>query len=87
MSRTSDLARELSDGCITYKDAREANPAGADEQLERLRALTMRAVARAREVGWGTVDHIVLASVLGLIQREVPEIGALLEASGWAWPQ
>lgn len=86
MSRTSDLAQQLSLACIAYRDASKTNPHAASEHLERMKNLAMDAVARAREVGWGTVDHIVLASVLGLVQEDIPALTPLLEMSGWVWP-
>lgn len=76
---STELARCLSDAALVYRAARD------DKTLAELEALAREAAAHVRRVGNGTVDHIVLSSVLKLIIAEVPSVDHVLKQSGWRW--
>jgi hypothetical protein len=47
--------------------------------------LARDAAAHVRRVGGGTVDHIVLSSVLKWIVADVPSVEQALHEAGWRW--
>jgi hypothetical protein len=55
---SAELARHLSDAALAYRAHRN------DQTLAQLESLARDAAAHVRRVGEGTVDHIVLSSVL-----------------------
>jgi hypothetical protein len=76
---STELARRLSDAAIAYRTS-------ADEQvLIELESLASAAILHVAHAGEGTVDHIVLSSVLKLIAADVPSVAHTLEQEGWRW--
>jgi hypothetical protein len=53
--------------------------------LLELESLAEAAAARVRRAGEGTVDHIVLSSILRLLVLEVPRLELVLAKAGWIW--
>lgn len=76
---STELARHLSDAMLAYQTSPEAR------SLARLMSLAREAAAHVHRVGEGTVDHIVLASVLKLVVARVPAVAQVLEQVGWCW--
>lgn len=76
---STELARQLSDAALAYRASH------ADEALARLESLAREATAHVGRVGEGTVDHIVLSSVLKLIAPDVPSVAQVLHEAGWRW--
>lgn len=76
---STELARLLSDAALAYRSSRD------DATLARLESLAREAAAHVGRVGEGTVDHIVLSSLLKLIIADVPSLGQLLQQAGWRW--
>lgn len=76
---STELARHLSDAALAYRAARD------DQTLAQLELLARDAAVHVRRVGEGTVDHIVLSSVLKLIVVDVPSVGQALQQAGWRW--
>lgn len=76
---STELARCLSDAALAYRAARD------DKTLADLEALAREAAAHVRRAGDGTVDHIVLSSVLKLIVPDVPSVEGVLKDAGWRW--
>lgn len=75
----TELARGLSDAAIAYEKTRD------NESLQQLESLARAAAARVRRVGEGTVDHIVLSSILKLIVVNVPSLREVLTQADWRW--
>lgn len=76
---STELARQLSDAALAYRASRD------DAVLTRLESLAREAAAHVSRVGEGTVDHIVLSSVLKLIAADVPLVAQVLQQAGWRW--
>jgi hypothetical protein len=76
---STELARHLSDAALAYRASRD------DVALAHLESLVREAAAHVSRVGEGTVDHIVLSSILKLIIADVPSLGQLLQQLGWRW--
>ena len=76
---STELARHLSDAMSAYRTSRE------DRILALLESLARDAAAHVHRVGEGTVDHIILASVLKWIVAAVPSVGQVLQQAGWCW--
>jgi hypothetical protein len=76
---STELARHLSDAASSYRAS------GDGLSLAQLESLTRDAVAHVHRVGEGTVDHIVLASVLTVIASDVPSVAQVLREEGWHW--
>lgn len=74
---STELARRLSDAALAYRASRDGRT------LAQLESLARDAAAHVTRVGEGTVDHIVLSSVLKLIIADVPSVGEVLEQAGW----
>lgn len=77
---STELARTLSDAALAYRASRD------DRSLAQLESLARDAAAHVRRIGRGTVDHIVLASVLKLIADDVPSVQEVLQKDGWRRP-
>jgi hypothetical protein len=75
----TELTRRLSDAALTYRTTRD------DQALAQLHSLARVAAAHVRRAGEGTVDHIVLSSILKLIASEAPSVGQVLQQAGWHW--
>ena len=76
---STELAKLLSDAAIAHR-------ASKDEQtLAQLESLARQAAEHVRRVGEGTVDHIVLSSVLRLIVADVASVKEVLDREGWRW--
>ena len=73
------LARHLSDAALAYRSSRDG------EALTHLESLAREAAAHVHRVGEGTVDHIVLSSILKLIVADAPSLGQVLQQAGWRW--
>jgi hypothetical protein len=73
------LARQLSEAAVAYRARHDP-----DALLE-LESLAEAAAARVRRAGEGTVDHIVLSSILRLLVLEVPRLELVLAKAGWIW--
>lgn len=76
---STELARCLSDAALAYRAARD------DKTLADLEVLAREAAAQVRRAGDGTVDHIVLSSVLKLIVADVASVDHVLKQAGWRW--
>jgi hypothetical protein len=74
---STELARRLSDAALAYRASRE------ERTLDELESLAREAAVHVNRVGEGTVDHIVLSSVLKLIVVDFPSVGEVLEQAGW----
>ena len=74
---STELARHLSNASLAYRTSRD------DQALAQLQALARDAAAHVTRVGEGTVDHIVLSSILKLIVSDVPSVGQVLQQAGW----
>jgi RNA:NAD 2'-phosphotransferase (TPT1/KptA family) len=73
------LARQLSDAAVAYRIRHDS------DALLKLESLAETAAARVRRVGEGTVDHIVLSSILRRLVLEVPHLEQVLARAGWRW--
>lgn len=76
---STELARHLSNAALAYRTSRD------DQALAQLESLARDAAAHVRRVGEGTVDHIVLSSILKLIASDVPSVEQALQQAGWRW--
>lgn len=76
---STELARHLSDAALAYRASRD------DATLAHLESLARAAAAHVSRVGEGSVDHIVLSSVLKLIAADVPPVAQVLQQAGWRW--
>jgi hypothetical protein len=76
---STELAKRLSDAALAYRA--KADPDG----FALLQSLAGEAAAHVRRVGHGTVDHIVLSSVLKLIVVDVSAVDEVLQHAGWKW--
>lgn len=76
---STELARRLSDAALAHRTS------GDDRTLAQLEALAREAAVHVGRVGEGTVDHIVLSSVLKLIVLNVPSVEQVLRQAGWRW--
>lgn len=79
--RASELAQRLSDTAFAYETTRST------ELLRHLESLTHEAVAHVHRVGEGSVDHIILSSVLQLIVVKVVSLRDVLQKADWRWSQ
>lgn len=79
--RASELAQCLSDKAFAYETTRD------NESLRQLESLTREAVAHVRRVGLGSVDHIILSSVLQRIVVRVASVRDVLQKADWRWSQ
>ena len=79
--RASELAQCLADTAFAYEATRSS------ESLRQLEALTREAVVHVRRVGEGSVDHIILSSVLQLIVVKVVGLRDVLQGADWRWSQ
>lgn len=75
----TELAQQLSDAALAYR----ASP--KEGNLSRVESLAREAAAHVARIGEGTVDHIILSSVLKLIAAEVPSVAKVLQQGGWHW--
>jgi hypothetical protein len=73
------LARQLSDAAVAYRIRHDS------DALLKLESLAETAAARVRRVGEGTVDHIVLCSILRRLVVDVPHLEQVLARAGWRW--
>lgn len=73
------LARQLSDAAVEYRIRHDS------DALLKLEFLAETAAARVRRVGEGTVDHIVLSSMLRRLVLELPHLEQVLTRAGWRW--
>jgi hypothetical protein len=76
---STEFARLLSDAALAHRAS------GEDRTLAKLESLARDAAAHVRRVGEGTVDHIVLSSILKLIVPDVPSLEQVLQQAGWRW--
>ena len=76
---STQMARRLSDAALEYRAT------GKSAALEELESLARSAAAHVLRGGHGTVDHIVLSSILKAIVVDVPGIEPVLQQSGWRW--
>lgn len=76
---STELARRLFDAAIAYRATHD------DQTLAQLESLARAAAAHVRRVGEGTVDHIVLSSILKLIVADVASVRQALQETGWHW--
>lgn len=77
--RASELAQRLSDAAFVHQTAPDA------ESLQQLESLARAAAVHVRRVGAGSVDHIILSSMLRLIVVNVPTLRQVLTQAGWLW--
>jgi hypothetical protein len=77
--RASELAQRLSDTAFVYETTR------SKDSLRQLESLTREAAAHVRRIGEGSVDHIILSSVLQLIVVKVVGLRDVLQKAGWRW--
>jgi hypothetical protein len=75
----TELAQQLSDAALAYR-------ASLDEGLlSRVESLARDAATHVGRMGEGTVDHIILSSVLKLIVVDMPSVAQVLQQAGWRW--
>lgn len=75
----TELARDLANAALTYQSSKR------EEDLTRINELALDAIAHVRQVGYGTVDHIVLSGILRKIADEIPSLAGLLKKGQWRW--
>lgn len=75
----ADLARRVSEAAVNYQTTRDP------EAVRELEKLAIAAAERVQRVGEGTVDHIVLSSILRLVVLEAPHLDQVLADAGWTW--
>ncbi|MGQ0506809.1 MAG: hypothetical protein ACT4TC_15975 [Myxococcaceae bacterium] len=76
---STELARKLSDAALKVGASRDP------QALAELEALARDATAHVRRVGDGSVDHIVLNSMLKPLVDEFSSLDAVLLLAGWRW--
>jgi hypothetical protein len=76
-----DLARRLSDAALAHRITPD------ESSRAHLESLIREAVDHVDRVGQGTVDHIVLTSVLRRIAADTPLVARVLQDGGWRWAQ
>lgn len=76
---TTELAHKLSLAARAYQSSRN------DQDLLALEILVRQAISRVRQIGIGSVDHIVLSGALKPIADEVPSVVTILQNEQWQW--